>query len=506
MIYRRMPPWRSKRSHFGIGVKATLAGLLLLLACRAEDRQTSGTHPPATPAATDTARASCRQCNLVVVSIDTLRADHLSSYGYARETSPHLDAFAEKSVVFTNAISVSRKTAPSHMSLFTSLYPTVHQVYMDRFAGPGQPSLYRLDEKSPTLAEILTAHGFKAVAWHGGGHVSSAYGFDRGFSIYADFDSYRDHDDEDPQTARDSEWRPAYEWLRQEQGERFFLFLHTFATHDPYMPPEPYYSMFGPGEIAPVPFTPRMSFQYWSQVSPDDPGNLRQLVDLYDGAIRFTDERLLKPLFEILEEKNLMEDTIVVILSDHGEEFREHGAFLHDQLYDEILRVPFVLYLPPGLAKDQYPRPRIDAQISTIDLLPTLLELLKVPYDAARLQGRSLVPLLFDGQVRERPAYAVAVVGSWERQEIHFDSALRWQGLKLIRASGAQELYDLTSDPAESLDLSATDPDELSRLANLLVRLEQSHAEFRQQGHYQAERADYPGATIEQLRALGYVD
>ncbi len=171
-------------------------------------------------------RFVCDDCNLILVSIDTLRADHLGAYGYARDTSPNFDAFAARSVRFDRAFSTSRKTAPSHMSLFTSLHPTVHGVFMDKAAGLGKSTPYRLDESIPTLAELLRGQGYATAAWHAGGNMSDVYGFDRGFEIYRNH-SLASKGRKNLRRYSAEQWQPAMEWLEGRAEEPLFLFLHT---------------------------------------------------------------------------------------------------------------------------------------------------------------------------------------------------------------------------------------------------------------------------------------
>jgi arylsulfatase A-like enzyme len=224
-----------------------------------------------------------------------LRADHLGAYGYARDTSPEFDAFAARSLRFSQAFSTARKTAPSHASMFTSLYPTVHGVFMNDVTPDGQGSHYRLAPEVPTLAELLADAGFETVAWHGGGNMSASYGFSRGFSQYHSFHSYRGRGKLAAASYREREWRPAFRWLEEQGGERFFMFLHTYAIHDPYQPPEPFYSMFTGdyrGRIRAVPNNKRRAERYWAAVDEDDPRDMAHLVDLYDGGIRYADAHL----------------------------------------------------------------------------------------------------------------------------------------------------------------------------------------------------------------------
>jgi arylsulfatase A-like enzyme len=244
--------------------------------------------------------------NLVLISLDTLRADHLSCYGYERQTSPHIDRFAESAWLFVNTTSPSGQTTEAHMSMFTGLYPSVHRIRTSKLAG----SLRVLDPSIPTLASHLKERGLTTVGFHGGGNVDSIFGFDRGFDKYerAGIDQ-------------------AIEWLSsQAKTNRFFLFFHTYATHDPYTPQPPYDTTFGAAyhgsiihdeaeleRLAGSDKWPKVSKIFWQNVDRADPQDVARLVDLYDGEIVQLDAELQK-LFAAIE--SWAPNTVVVVLSD----------------------------------------------------------------------------------------------------------------------------------------------------------------------------------------------
>lgn len=463
------------------------------------------------PGADEPEALGCEDCNLVMVSLDTLRADHLGAYGYPRDTSPELDAFAEKSLRFSQAFSTARKTAPSHASMFTSLYPTVHGVFMNDAAKDGRGSHFRLAPQVPTLPELLSQAGLRTVAWHGGGNMSASYGFARGFSRYVNVNSYRKHE-----AGAQREWGPAFRWLEENSDERFFAFLHTYSIHDPYQPPEPYYSMFSgdyAGRIRAAPKNKWSSKRYWAAVDRDDPGDLKHLVDLYDGGIRHADTQLVGPLLRRLERLGLLENTIVVFVSDHGEEFMEHGLVRHDQLYDEIVRVPLIVYLPPRATGGSAFAGVRDARVSLLDLTPTLLELLGIEYDASVFQGRSLVPWISGAETRDRPVYAEGLMGKWGPDSLtdqaRLQSVLRVGDYKIygreLKGSELFELFDIGADPGETTRVSQTQPEALADMRARLEVVRKANAAFRAAHGYQAAELDHDDALVEELRALGYV-
>lgn len=430
-------------------------------------------------------------CNVVFISLDTLRADHLGLYGYGRPTSPNLDAFGDEAIVFENAFSASRKTAPSHMSMFTGLYPTVHEVYMTEVSGVSEAAPYRLDDKVPMLAEILRDAGYQTMGWHGGGHISAAYGFERGFDQY-EFVT--------------GPWDAAIEWLDQRDERPFFLFLHTYAVHDPYRPSEPYYSMWEGDYQGKIQAT-RTHAEYWKNVDKDDPADVARLASLYDGAIRSADELMIAPLLEALRQRGLRENTIVIITSDHGEEFGEHGQFKHEQLYDEILHVPLLVYLPPAIDGRPAAR-RVTAQVSTIDLMPTLLDILDLEFERERLQGRSLVPLLVERTTEDRLVYAAGVRGPWHGDAPRPFHAIRWNGFKLIHdpENESLELYDIVADRGERDELGESAAQSLREMAELLDEIVSLNAKFKTEHGYLSSQEEHGEETLEQLRALGYIE
>ncbi|MBN1268176.1 MAG: sulfatase [Kiritimatiellae bacterium] len=440
---------------------------------------------------------SAEDCNLIFISIDTLRADRLGCYGYERETSPNLDAFSERCIVFSRAYSHSPKTTCSHMTMFTALYPTVHDIHMFDLRRGAVP--YRLDEKIKTLAEHLAARGFYNAAFSGGGHVSAEYGFDRGFE-----DRYN----------IDDRWKRVAQWIKEHHRRKFFLFLHTYAVHDPYLPPEPYYSMFNPGYqggIKPVGALDwhHQSAVFWKNVDEDSPEDIKQLNALYDGAVRFMDEKMMKPLLDLLHARKLMDRTIIVFTSDHGEEFKEHGGFKHELVYEEILHVPLMIYLPPALAAEVNPPKKIDTRVGLIDLMPTLLDLLGIPYDEEEIQGMPLFDVATGAPAPERPHYAVradAFIGP--PAQILYE-ALYAGDDKLIRNRTGKksewELYNLARDPGEQENLAGDGQALFEEMRSAMERFDLQNEELRTARGYRSVTTSMQDRTLQKLRSLGYV-
>lgn len=453
-----------------------------------------------------------RPRNLLLVSLDTLRADHVSAYGHPRPTTPHLDRLAARGILFENAYSHAPHTAPSHMSLFTSLYPGEHGVRNFEDGGG-----VRLDERVPTLAQLLQRAGYRTRAVVSGGNVAASLGFDRGFARY----------DERPSAAR---WvfDAALDTLRElaAHDAPFFLFVHTYEIHDPYVAPAAFRKLFtdpdyrgsvtgSPEELArraPGGDYASRHRAFWQAVDRQSPADLRQLVALYDAGIRVADHHLGRLLRE-LAALGLEEETAVVVLSDHGEEFGEHGGFIHQQVYDEVLRVPLVLRLP---GSDAPPGRRVSARVRLIDVLPTVLGYLGVPAPA-HLRGESLLPLVEQPVREDRPVFAqhpgaatsALILGSWKAVARPPSLLLRGRvfgslGLHLAQAARRGELFDLARDRAERVDRAEHAP---QRLRAMLDRIDEAtRALERSRESLDGDRARADAETRRRLEALGYVD
>jgi arylsulfatase A-like enzyme len=451
-----------------IGIITTLLLVIPVLA---------DTDPPSL-ASTETDKGSIPSVrNLILFSIDTLRADRLGCYGYGRETSPAIDALARRGVLFEMAIAEASWTLPSHMTVLTGLYPTTH--------GAVDYSK-RLPEGIQTLAEVLRERGFRTAAIVEGGYLNKRFGYSRGFDSWD-----RTNDSIHPvlQSAR-----RFIEGL-PEKG-RFFLFLHTYGVHCPYDPPERYKALFvrDPKEarVLPAGLCGVRDFSTRELTS----GQVGHLSDKYDGSVRAIDDEM-GGFIAFLDGRKVLEDTALVILSDHGEEFMEHGSIGHEgRLHIEVLRVP-LLVTAPGLTAR-----KVQAGVGLVDVMPTVLDLLKVERPAT--QGRSLMPLMTGGEkeLDARPLFSEHGEGpkimSVVDGRYHL---LAHSGDVEHSGAGGSELYDLVEDPAESKNLSDTHQAEVRRLLKLL----DSH--FSRIRRARAEYAREPTAEeLEKLRSLGYVD
>lgn len=432
-------------------------------------------------------RAAPERPNLVLLTVDTLRADHTTPYGYHRDTTPVLGRLAREGVVVDQAYAPMATTGPSHAALFTARYPLSLG-----YVRNGQ----RLDEAHTTLAERLHAAGYRTSAAVSSFVLDKRLGFAQGFGTYdCRFERKR-------ATATMERWEGltvpagfdrradettdvALAWLARRGKDRpFFLWVHYFDPHQPYSPPAPYDHRFAePGEAAPA-----------------------DTVALYDGEIAFTDREMGR-LLDAIEAEGLSARTLVVVTADHGEGLMQHGHMGHGlHLYEEAVRVPLLLRWPGSLPAGA----RVPGPVEHVDLVPTVLDLLGVPRGQEDVQGQSLAEAL-----RGRPGtpgrdprrtvflqrrlYDADVVSGFRVKGEKF--AVRAGHWKYIEApeEETRELYDLQADPAETKDLFAARTAEADRLARGL-------AAWR--GHFDRRaraRDDSSREMQEALRALGYV-
>jgi arylsulfatase A-like enzyme len=497
------------RVRLALAPLAAAALLAIFSALAAAPRVGSGLPAVGAPAPR-AASPAARRPNLLLVSIDTLRADHLGAYGYARDTSPVLDRLAAGGVRFETAISSAPWTLPAHASLFSSRLASELPDY--EIAG------------SEHLARILRRAGYHTAAFTAGRFVDRRR-FGEGFDVFVDEleDAYLlgappvmlcaalrargalrhagvgvpwlaalNHWRESERAGVVSAWagplpsaRAAAAWLAgRDAREPFFLFFHTFGVHEYYL---------HTAEIRDAAerfagdydgWLRRSALRYGAALPAPGP-HLDYLVALYDGAIRASDEAL-GIVLGALSARGLDDDTLVIVVSDHGEGFRpELGRSWHRvRLHDDLVRVPLLLRLPGGAHAAR----TVSQPVSLVDVLPTALDVLGLEPPAGA-RGRSLLPLL------ERPNAAgptpVAISESAEYQERLRDVSARSAGAKLIRhAAGGEDLYDLARDPGETRALS----DHPER-----------HALLEALGGLGRAPAPEPDAdTRAMLRALGY--
>jgi len=424
--------------------------------------------------------------HLVLVTLDTLRADHLSAYGHDRPTSPALSALAERGVRFDDAIAQSVATPPSHASILTGKNPPRH--------GLRKLSGEALAPEQTTLAEVLSAHGFTTAAFVGAIPLLRSRGLDQGFTLYEE-----DLPEGMIERRAGETNQHVHAWLASRPPGRLFLWVHYFDPHYPYSPPRAYQMRFagrlvGRKALAnPINANPETTRE--SEASRPGAEKIATMKDLYDAEVRYTDDSLGE-LFAMLGEAGILQDAVIAVVADHGESLGEHGYYFgHWGVFWENARVPMILAHPDG----RHGGRRIAEMVRTVDLMPTLLAWLGI--DAlGGLDGVDLSGLI-DGA---EPAAATAYT---EQQEYFPVRSVRTKDWLLVRheanAGGASDptfrLHRRAGGRALPEDVAAGRPDVRDRLAARLAELHD---------------VDDPGESIpisvpegvrEQLRALGYL-
>ena len=448
--------------------------------------------------------------NVLLVVIDTLRADHLGAYGYGFPTTPNMDRLAARAIVFETVVSQAPWTAPAIASLFTGLYPSVHGLDGGIHWGEGATSAggalpFAVQKTLPpghqTLAEAFRRAGYSTAGFVSNLYVNAIFGFAQGFDHYDD-----DHEDyllDDGEVKRRAEATNArvFEWLRAGIEEPFFLVVHYNDPHWPYEPPPPYGQSFVAdykGLLTPT-TTREVVVTHRAVPPPISEEDLSYIVGLYDGEIQYVDAhlgRLLVAVGELPTKRNL----VTVLTADHGEEFLDHGAFNHGYtLYEEQTSVPFIVSAPSRFE----PR-RVSQQIRLIDAAPTLLEMAGIDNENERFQGRSLVPLMAGLSLEPLDAFS-------EATNVGRQSALRsTDSLKLIHSLIDPHwlLFDLASDREELHDLTAQRAAQLRELAARLEAWREEsrtlHDEISASGTG-LDRVVLDEETQRGLEALGYI-
>ena len=400
--------------------------------------------------------------NVILLTLDTLRADHLACYGYSDVRTPNIDSLARRGVLFEQAVTNSPLTLPAHCSILTGMYPTYHGVRIN-----GNTAL---NDEQMTIAEVLSAQDYQCGAFIGAFVLDGRWGLKQGFQHYDDhFDlkKYKHIDLGAVQRPGNEVIDAALDWLDEQKSTPFFAWIHLYDPHTPYEPPEPYLSEYGP----------------------------RGLAGLYDGEIAFMDEQIGRCL-SWLENNGLDESTILILVGDHGEGLGSHGEGTHGYfIYDYAIHVPLIIVTPFEVLGGV----RVSSQVRVVDIFPTLMEIAAVT-PPAETHGRSLLPLMFQPQ-KEEDGFAYAESMSPNLQfgwsSLH---SLRTTQYKYIDTPKA-ELFDLTRDPGEQTNLLQQYPDIAREMKDTLDRL----MEETSRGAPTPQAANLDKETIEKLSALGYI-
>jgi arylsulfatase A-like enzyme len=446
-------------------------------------------------------RTGKRTRKIILISVDTLRADHVGTYGYAKPTTPHMDALAGDGAVFLNTFAPSSWTLPSHVSLMTSLTCLRHGVNLDSD---------HMDGSLTTLADFLRTNGFVCASYNGGGFVNPVFGFSKGFDLYAEGEGSLWTNNAAAQT-----FDSASKWIERNADKDFFLFVHTYQLHNPYVSPPPYDSMFLDEDwrwrlidVGGYLGGPRSAFKKLPEVE------RRNIVGLYDGEIRYADEALIGPLVAQLKRLGIYDQAMIVLVSDHGEEFFDHGSWEHSRtLYDESLKVPLIVKFPGSRFRGK----RIDSFVRLIDVMPTIMDAYGIGSDRAALEGRSLVPVLKGKEKGDREVQAYLAGGvlggpfpgkmasTFGREKVILNKAFDPAALESMLCPpppfAEVEVFDLAADPLETTNTVSAKAALALRLVGEMKKLQTD----RPKGAGEREKVVMDAAAEEKLRALGYI-
>ena len=427
--------------------------------------------------------------NIVLISIDTTRRDHCSIYGYERDTTPSLRAFAKQGTSFDLAYAPTSTTGPTHATVFTSLYPIAHHVLKNGL---------ELSGKHETLAETLRAHGYQTASIVSSFVLHSKFGYAQGFTSYDDdfqlgeatvqVKSWEGHQLDGAAFDRRADYTTdrAINWLEnhRDSARPFFLFVHYFDPHDPYRPPGPFASRFA--------------------LAGHFPSRTQKAINLYDGEIAFMDQEIGN-LLKSVKQLGLEGETLVVIFSDHGEGLMQHRHMAHGvNIYEEAVRVPLLFRWPGYIKRDRL----LSSPVELTDLMPTILDLTGITPAVRSFHGRSLAASLCGRSSldRERRVY------TYRR---HYEEGIVWRtrvkGEKFGVRVGpwkyiegqeekTKELYNLATDPLELRNLRGTLSEKVAEFASHLKEWKQAHRTAS------SIPGEIPQEDISRLKSLGYVE
>jgi len=448
--------------------------------------------------------------NILLISIDSLRRDHLSCYGYVKETTPNIDKLAAKGTIFDNAISTTCWTLPSHMSMFTGLYNMQHGVDDDGKA---------LNPAIKTLPQYMKDAGYQTYGIFSGPYLHPVFGFSRGFDEYVDcsnskklaenvleMDQFmpelgKKHVSSHKDITSEIIAQTFSTWFENKNNDKpYFAFIHMWDVHFDYIPPPPYDKLYDPhyqGTITPnFANNPRLTPNMCTR-------DLEHLIALYDGEITWTDYNIGE-IINLLENSKTLKNTMVIITADHGEQFFEHGRLGHDDLYDETLRIPLIIYYPKGFENN-----KMTNHVSHVDLFPTILDVSDQDIPIY-LSGESILKQVENNEDGER--LLLAEYNSKQRKRLMKSvRTVDWKFLCNIKRSRFM-FFDLENDEKEQHSLIPYKPP-------IIIPEKVKEKVFESVEYYNGINETMPyfksmdtiipeidKATEEHLKALGYIN
>jgi arylsulfatase A-like enzyme len=416
-----------------------------------------------------------RKTNVIIIVLDAARPDHFSCYGYHRKTTPYIDQYAEESVIFRNAFSAASYTVPSTTSLFTSLYPDTHRVLTWE---------QRIPDNILTLADVLAKEGYSTFA---SGFIIkwARKGFQKTFDLFIhteqDFNNSLHH-------------FLSEHFSEKEQSPPKFIYIHLRPPHSDYDPPERFDKwsdkILGARYAELTSSNALMNLDKGKRLISQE--ELQFIIDRYDGNLLWGDW-LVHLILESFKEYKIYNDSLIILTSDHGEAFLEHGKLLHNStVYNEMIKIPLIIKFPSYIKPK---KKKIKAYVDNIDIMPSILDLLTIEDLKLKLQGQSFLPLIFGNTIKGRSYLFARPVFDWifSITDSHY---------KYIQIAKRGELYNLKNDPQEKVDLSSKQP--------ILYGYYRSLAAFYR-SQLIADRSEEPieikldEETIAKLRSLGYL-
>ncbi len=450
---------------------------------------------------------------VILITIDTVRADHLGVYGYKKETSPNIDGFARDGVLWENAIVQVPLTRPSHFTILSGRYPSSHGL-LDNFSAT--------PENIPLLSDMLGEKGNKTAAFVSAAVLNSSFNTRLGFQMYSDRIENVVFDNsfllvfalrkiealgriKAENSARETNEK-VFTWLKENKENHFFMWVHYFDPHTPYNPAPAFRKMFTDSD-----YDIEKYYSYeWEKENYDsvqkkvhiDKKIADYAVALYDAEIRTLDEELGR-LFSELKGLKLYEDSLIILTADHGESF-EHGYYFDhgDRLYDGLIRVPLIIKFPGG----KWQGKTIETQVSSIDIAPTILEYLSLNH-SEKMDGKSMISQVsnneIDSQAETNYAFSLTPYQAffyYKAKELQSVRSNKWKYIYDVRTRET-ELYDLDSDPEEQNNFASSRPDILQEFNSELTKVTNSMSK----GGGRSKTIEIDSTTKDQLKSLGYI-
>ena len=437
--------------------------------------------------------------NIILIIIDTLRADHLGCYGYERNASPNIDRFAQQGTIFANAFSQAGYTLAAYASILTGRLPLSHGV----IEGIDSRNLDKLSKSEVTLAEALKENQYVTAAFTGGGFTSRKFGFAQGFDIYEEihrnkFDKIYKNDDIKYINEK------VFRWLEKNKDSNFFLLVHTFNVHEPFNPPDAYKQIFShdyQGFLEDEFIDDELVGKITKKEIPTTQEDINFIISQYDGDIRYCDMHIGRLLNKI-EQLGLASNSIIILTADHGEDLMDHKTIGHRDVYDVGIQIPLIIRFPSFPFEQRI----VNSIVRSIDIFPTILDVLNLPKEN-RIEGYSFLPLIMGKNEREREVFSFGWKRLWEHENETVwrrkRFSIRTNRWKYIATPDilAYELYYLWEDPKELKNLAYKEKKRLAFFNRRLI----NYFENSEISRNAPSKAILDSDLKKNLRSLGYL-